>query len=80
MSTIRQNTVWDLLNRKTKPTVSTDRDIAFVKTIYSTVDEKEDLGIHDENLVLTGADFPPDAKPGQVFIKNGKPYIYKENE
>ncbi len=80
MSTIRQNSVWDLLNRKTKPTVSTDRDIAFVKTIYSTVDEKEDLGIHDENLVLSGTDFPPDAKLGQVFIKNGKPYIYKENE
>ncbi len=69
MKTIRQNTVWDLLNRKTKPTVSTDRDIAFVKPIYSTV---------DENLVLNGEQFPPDAKPGQVFIRNGKPYIYKE--
>ncbi|MCD4829802.1 MAG: hypothetical protein K8R90_10280 [Candidatus Cloacimonetes bacterium] len=78
MNTIRQNTVWDLINRRTKPTVSTDKNIAFVKTIYSTVDEKEDLGIEDANLVLSGAAFPPEAKPGQVFIKGGKSYIYKE--
>ncbi|MCD4827924.1 MAG: hypothetical protein K8R90_00645 [Candidatus Cloacimonetes bacterium] len=78
MNTIRQNTVWDLINRRTKPTVSTDKNIAFVKTIYSTVDEKEDLGIEDANLVLSGESFPPEAKPGQVFIKDGKSFIYKE--
>jgi len=80
MNTIRQNTVWDLVNKKTKPTVSTDKSIAFVKTIYSTVDSKEELGIEDNNLVLSGADFPPQAQPGQVFIKDGNPFIYKEQK
>ena len=78
MNTIRQDTIWDLVNKKTKPTVSTDKNIAFVKTIYSTIDSKEELGIEDENLVLHGTEFPPEPQPGQVFIKDGTPYIYKE--
>lgn len=78
MKSIKQNTVWDLINRKTTPTVSTDKNIAFLKTIYSTVDEKEDIGISDQNLILSGSEFPDNSKNGQVFIKNGKPFIYKE--
>jgi len=78
MISIRNNTVWDLINRKTTPTVSTDKNIAFVKTIYSTVDEKEDLGIADENLILSGSEFPAEVGEGQIFIKDGKPYIFKE--
>ena len=71
MKSIRFNSVWDLINKKTTPTVSTDKNIAFVKTIYSTVDEKEDL-------ILSGSEFPAEAGDGQIFIKDGKPYIYKE--
>lgn len=80
MSSIRENTLFDLVNRKTKPTISTDKDIAFVKPIYSTVDEKEDLGILDQNLILSGDEFPSSASEGQIFIKNGKTYIYKEQK
>ncbi len=36
----------------------TDKDIAFIQPIYSTVDEKEDLGIYDQNLILSGDEFP----------------------
>jgi len=78
MKSIRNNTVWDLVNKKTTPTVSTDENIAFIKTIYSTVDKKEDLGIEDQNILLAGEDFPSTAKDGQIFIRDGKPYIYKE--
>jgi len=78
MKSIRFNSVWDLINKKTTPTVSTDKSIAFVKTIYSTVDEKEDLGINDQNLILSGSEFPIEAGNGQIFVKDGKPYIYKE--
>ncbi len=80
MSSIRENTLFDLINRNTKPTISTDKDIAFVKPIYSTVDEKEDLGIQDQNLVLSGDEFPSSPRDGQIFVKNGKTYIYKENK
>lgn len=80
MKSIRNNTVWDLVNKKTIPTVSTDKNIAFIKTIYSTVDRKEDLGIEDQNIVLVGEDFPDTAKDGQIFIRDGKPYIYKEQQ
>jgi len=78
MKSIRFNSVWDLINRKTTPTVTTDKTITFVKTIYSTVDEKEDLGINDQNLILSGSKFPDEANDGQIFIKDRKPYIYKE--
>jgi len=78
MKSIRFNSVWDLINKKTTPTVSTNKNIAFVKTIYSTVDEKEDLGISNQNLILSGSEFPAEAGNGQIFIKDGKPYIYKE--
>jgi hypothetical protein len=80
MKSIRDNTLFDLINRKTKPTISTDKDIAFIKPIYSTVDEKEDLGIQDQNLILSGDEFPSSARDGQIFVKNGKTYIYKENK
>ena len=80
MNSIRENTLFDLIDRKTEPTISTDKDIAFIKPIYSTVDEKEDLGILDENLVLSGDEFPSSARDGQIFVKNGKTYIYKENK
>ena len=78
MKSIRFNSVWDLINRRTTPTVTTDMNITFVKTIYSTVDEKEDLGINDQNLILSGSEFPDGANDGQIFIKDGNPYIYKE--
>lgn len=80
MKSIKENTVWDLINKKTKPTVSTDKDIAFVKNLFPVVGEKEDLGIHDQNLILSGNDFPTSPSDGQIFIKNGKTYIYKEEE
>jgi hypothetical protein len=57
MKTIRQNTLLDLVNKKTKPTISTDKDIAFVKDVLPVVDEKEDLGIYDNNLILNGEAF-----------------------
>ncbi|MCD4820305.1 MAG: hypothetical protein K8S23_16630 [Candidatus Cloacimonetes bacterium] len=34
MKTIRDNTIWDLVNNKTKPTASTDRDISFTKSVF----------------------------------------------
>ena len=80
MKSIKNNTVWDLINKKTTPTVSTDKNIAFIDPIFSTVDEKEDLGIEDQNLVLTGQEFPDKAERGQIFVKDGKTYIYKEQE
>lgn len=80
MNSIRENTLFDLIDRKTEPTISTDKDIAFIKPIYSTVDEKEDLGILDENLVLSVDEFPRSARDGQIFVKNGKTYIYKEKK
>ncbi len=42
MKTIKQNTLFDLVNKKTKPTVSTDKNIAFVKSVIPIIDEKED--------------------------------------
>lgn len=78
--TIKQNTFLDLINRKTTPTLSTDKNIAFIKPIYSTVNEKEDLGLRDQNIILTGADFPTEAKEGQMFLKEGRMYVYKAEE
>ncbi|MCD4651167.1 MAG: hypothetical protein K8S56_05195 [Candidatus Cloacimonetes bacterium] len=30
--------------------------------------------------VLHGTEFPTEAQPGQVFIKDGNPFIYKEQK
>ena len=37
MKSIRENTVFDLVNKKTNPTQSTDKEITFIKTLYSTI-------------------------------------------
>jgi hypothetical protein len=79
MKTIKQNTLFDLVNKKTKPTISTDKDIAFVKSVIPIVDEKEDLGITDSNLILAGVSFPTEPNTGQMFRKDNKLYVYKED-
>jgi len=78
--TIRSNTFLDIINKKSIPTLSTDKNISFSKTIWSTVKKKEDLNIKDENLVLIGAEFPITPANGQVYMKESKVYIYKKNE
>ena len=78
--TIKQNSFLDLINRKTTPTLSTDKNIAFINPIYSTVNEKEDLGINNQNLILSGSVFPENPIEGQMFVKEGKMYVYKKEE
>jgi hypothetical protein len=71
---IRANTLLDVVREKTIQQISTDKAAGFT---WSTVKKKEDLGILNNNLVLEGEEFPQDAKPGQLFVKNGKLYKYK---
>ena len=79
MKSIKQNSLFDLVQKKTTPTTSTDKDISFVKDIYSTVKTKEDLGITTENLIEKGSEFPANPVEEQIFIKDGRMYIYKRN-
>lgn len=71
---IRRNTLLDVVRGKTTQQISTDRAWSFS---WPTIKKKEELGIMDKNLVLEGEEFPADAKPGQLFVKNGKLYKYK---
>jgi len=78
--TVKQNTFLELINKKTVPTVSTDKCIAFVNPIWSTVNKKEDLDIYNQNLVLNGEEFPPEAQDGQMFVKQGIMYVFKKEK
>lgn len=78
INTIRKLSLFDLVNGKTVPVQTTDKEITFHKEIYSTVDKKEDIGIEDKNLIEQVSEFPADPDPGQIVVKDGKSYIYKE--
>jgi hypothetical protein len=67
-----------IFNNQTPPVVSNDMDVAFIKPV--TVQNKENLGIKDNNLILSGEEFPANPTPGQLFKKNGKTYIYVKEE
>ena len=73
---IKNNSLLDLINHKTTPVVSTDMDIAFIKNTVPI--SKENLGISDANLILSGEDFPENPLPGQTFRKNGVLYVWKD--
>jgi len=74
----RKMSLDSLLKGKTKLVQSIDLDPAYIRPRMNYItDKKEEIGIADKNLILQGSDFPADAQEGQVFYKNGKPYIYK---
>ena len=76
--TIRKLSLFDLARGETIPTVTTDMDITFQKEIYSTAKVKENIGILDKNIIKQVSAFPADPVDGQIVVKAGKSYIYKE--
>ena len=71
MLNLKPTNILDIVNRKTKNTISIDSCGSSKKVIWSTIKTKEQLGIRNKNLILSGDDFPENADSGQVFIKDG---------
>jgi len=55
-----------------------DQDITFLDPMIT--DKKEEVGLEDHNIIQSGSEFPALAAQGQIFIKNGIPYIKREEE
>lgn len=58
-----------------------DLDPAYIRPRMNYItDRKEELDIYDKNIILQGEEFPLTAENGQIVRKNGKTYIYREQE
>ena len=55
-----------------------DQDITFLDPMIT--DKKEEVGLEDHHIIQSGSEFPTLAAQGQIFIKNGIPYIKREEE
>lgn len=53
-----------------------DQDITFLDPMIT--DKKEEVGLKDRHIIKSGSEFPALAEQGQIFIKNGIPYIKRE--
>ncbi|MCD4819834.1 MAG: hypothetical protein K8S23_14215, partial [Candidatus Cloacimonetes bacterium] len=72
MKTIRDNTIWDLVNNKTKPTASTDRDISFTKSVFPKPEWNE--------IQNKPTEFPPENHTHSEYSENSFEYENKEYE
>lgn len=78
--TLRDLNVYEWLAGATVPTKRIDMGIEFKDQIYSLVDKKEEINIHDKNIITDGNDFPTTPEVGQIMRKNGVTYIYRGEE
>lgn len=53
-----------------------DQDITFLDPMIT--DKKEEVGLKDRHIIKSGSEFPALAEQGQIFIRNGIPYIKRE--
>ncbi|MCB5271671.1 MAG: hypothetical protein LHW56_07480 [Candidatus Cloacimonetes bacterium] len=72
---IRDKTPVTELNRP-RLTRFIDQDITFLDPMIT--DKKEEVGLKDRHIIKSGSDFPALAEQGQIFIRNGTPYIKRE--
>ena len=73
--TIRQLSLFDLARGETVPTMTTDMDITFHKTVLSTKNTKADFEISDNNLVSHADELPGTATAGQWCVVGGVVYL-----
>ncbi|MDD2650645.1 MAG: hypothetical protein RBS16_01870 [Candidatus Cloacimonadales bacterium] len=65
----------NLFGNQTPPVISNDMDISFLKSMTATSNK-----ISSEKIIESGKDFPDNPKPGQLFRKENKIYIYLEDQ
>jgi len=71
--TIRQQSILEILTQGSIPTKFNNKEIGFVKSVTN----KEALGIEEKNLVRFVDELPAAGIEGQIVVKDGKGYIFK---